>query len=465
MTASLFDDGAAPTRAGAPLAVRMRPRTLEELVGQRHLLEPGSPLRRLVADPGTGRAGITSVILWGPPGTGKTTLASLVSTSTGRRFVELSAVTAGVKDVREVVDRARDALGMRGEGTVLFVDEVHRFSKTQQDALLPAVENGWVTLVAATTENPSFSVISPLLSRSLVLTLASLTDDDLRDLLRRAVSDPRGLDGTVELSEEAEDHLLRVAGGDARRALTSLEAAAGAALDAGTNVVDLGAVERAVATRRPATTATATSTTTSSARSSRACRGSDVDAALHYLARMLEAGEDPRFIARRLIILASEDVGMADPTALQTAVAAANAVQLIGLPEGRLTLAQATVAIALAPKSNAVTVAIGEAEADVRRGLIGPVPAHLRDSHYARASDFGHGVGYVYPHDVPGGVAEQQYAPDQATGRRYYVPTRHGAEARYADVLDRLRVALGREAPPVGSEDVSSGDATSGSEG
>ncbi len=477
MTASLFDDGAAPTRAGAPLAVRMRPRTLDELVGQKHLLEPGSPLRRLVADPVSGRAGITSVILWGPPGTGKTTLASLVSTSTGRRFVELSAVTAGVKDVREVVERARDALGMQGQGTVLFVDEVHRFSKTQQDALLPAVENGWVTLVAATTENPSFSVISPLLSRSLVLTLASLTDDDLRELLHRAVTDPRGLDGTIELSAEAEDHLLRVAGGDARRALTSLEAAAGAALDAGTHVVDLAAVERAVAHAAPRYDRDGDQHYDVISAFIKSCRGSDVDAALHYLARMLEAGEDPRFIARRLIILASEDVGMADPTALQTAVAAATAVQLIGLPEGRLTLAQATVAIALAPKSNAVTVAIGEAEADVRRGLIGPVPAHLRDSHYARASDLGHGVGYVYPHDVPGGVADQQYAPDQAAGRRYYVPTRYGAEARYADVLDRLRVALGREpapapnsdepaaAPPVGSDDGPEGGPSSSGKG
>ncbi len=475
MTASLFDDGAAPTRAGAPLAVRMRPRTLEELVGQRHLLEPGSPLRRLVADPVAGRAGITSVILWGPPGTGKTTLASLVSTSTGRRFVELSAVTAGVKDVREVVERARDALGMQGDGTVLFVDEVHRFSKTQQDALLPAVENGWVTLVAATTENPSFSVISPLLSRSLVLTLAPLTDDDLRSLLHRAVTDPRGLDGTIELSAEAEDHLLRVAGGDARRALTSLEAAAGAALDAGTHVVDLSAVERAVAHAAPRYDRDGDQHYDVISAFIKSCRGSDVDAALHYLARMLEAGEDPRFIARRLIILASEDVGLADPTALQTAVAAAQAVQLIGLPEGRLTLAQATIAIALAPKSNAVTLAIGEAEGDVRRGLIGQVPAHLRDSHYARASDLGHGVGYVYPHDVPGGVAPQQYAPDETLTRRYYAPTRYGAESRYADVLDRLRVALGREsatasnsdgsqqAPPVGSDDgPSDGSASNG---
>jgi len=467
VTASLFDEGASSSRPGAPLAVRMRPRTLDELVGQRHLLEPGSPLRRLVSGGGDGRAGASSVILWGPPGTGKTTLATLVSTSTGRRFVELSAVTAGVKDVREVIERARDALGMQGQGTVLFVDEVHRFSKTQQDALLPAVENGWVTLVAATTENPSFSVISPLLSRSLVLTLAPLTDDDVRDLLRRAVVDRRGLDGSVELSEEAEEHLLRIAGGDARRALTSLEAAAGAALDAGSHVVDLTAVERAVDKAAPRYDRDGDQHYDVISAFIKSCRGSDVDAALHYLARMLEAGEDPRFIARRLIILASEDVGLADPTALQTAVAAAQAVQLIGLPEGRLTLAQATVAIALAPKSNAVTTAIGAAEADVRRGLIGPVPAHLRDSHYSRAADLGHGVGYVYPHDLPGGVAPQQYGPDQLGDRRYYEPTRHGAEARYADVLERLRVALGRDAakpqepapdPPVGSESPTPGE-------
>ena len=467
MTASLFDEGASSSRPGAPLAVRMRPRTLDELVGQRHLLEPGSPLRRLVSGGGDGRAGASSVILWGPPGTGKTTLATLVSTSTGRRFVELSAVTAGVKDVREVIERARDALGMQGQGTVLFVDEVHRFSKTQQDALLPAVENGWVTLVAATTENPSFSVISPLLSRSLVLTFAPLTDDDVRDLLRRAVADRRGLDGSVELSEEAEEHLLRVAGGDARRALTSLEAAAGAALDAGSNMVDLTAVERAVDKAAPRYDRDGDQHYDVISAFIKSCRGSDVDAALHYLARMLEAGEDPRFIARRLIILASEDVGLADPTALQTAVAAAQAVQLIGLPEGRLTLAQATVAIALAPKSNAVTTAIGAAEADVRRGLIGPVPAHLRDSHYSRAADLGHGVGYVYPHGLPGGVAPQQYGPDQLGDRSYYQPTRHGAEARYADVLERLRVALGRDAAkpqetgpdsPVGSETPTPGE-------
>jgi putative ATPase len=423
----------------------MRPRTLDELVGQTHLLRPGSPLRRLISSAADGGPGPTSVILWGPPGTGKTTLASLVSTSTGRRFVELSAVTAGVKDVREVIERARDSLGMHGTGTVLFVDEVHRFSKTQQDALLPAVENGWVTLVAATTENPSFSVISPLLSRSIVLTLAPLDDDDIRGLLQRAVADPRGLDGAVELSLEAEEHLLRVAGGDARRALTSLEAAAGAALDAGSHHVDLSAVERAVDRAAPRYDRDGDQHYDVISAFIKSLRGSDVDASLHYLARMLEAGEDPRFIARRLVILASEDIGLADPTALPTAVAAAQAVALIGLPEGRLTLAQATIALALAPKSNAVTVAIGAAEDDVRKGLIGLVPPHLRDSHYARAKDHGHGVGYVYPHDLPGAVAAQQYGPDDLGDRRYYRPTRYGAESRYADVLERLRVALGRD--------------------
>jgi putative ATPase len=324
--------------------------------------------------------------------------------------------------------------------------------------LLPAVENGWVTLVAATTENPSFSVISPLLSRSIVLTLAPLSDDDIRALLLRAVADPRGLDGAVELSLEAQDHLLRIAGGDARRALTSLEAAAGAALDSGTHVVDLAAVERAVDRAAPRYDRDGDQHYDVISAFIKSMRGSDVDAALHYLARMLEAGEDPRFIARRLVILASEDIGLADPTALQTATAAAAAVALIGLPEGRLSLAQATIALALAPKSNAVTLAIGAAEADVRRGVIGPVPAHLRDSHYSRASALGHGVGYVYPHDVPGAVAAQQYAPDQAAGHRYYEPTRYGAEARYADVLDRLREALGHGAgdepttvPQVGS--------------
>ena len=443
MTASLFDEGVDPRRAGAPMAVRMRPRTLDELVGQRHLLAAGSPLRRLIAS--SGERSNSSIILWGPPGTGKTTLATLVSTSTGRRFTELSAVTAGVKDVREVIDRARDALAMNGIGTVLFVDEVHRFSKTQQDALLPAVENGWVTLIAATTENPSFSVISPLLSRSLLLTLQPLTDEDISQLLDRAIADPRGLNGAAELSDSARDHLLRIAGGDARRALTSLEAAAGATLDLGSHVIDLDAVERAVDKAAPRYDRDGDQHYDVISAFIKSVRGSDVDAALHYLARMIEAGEDPRFLARRLVILASEDIGLADPSALATATAAAEAVAFIGMPEGRYPLAQATIALSLAPKSNAVAVAIGEAQGDVQKGLIGPVPPHLRDSHYARAGDLGHGVGYVYPHNVPGAVAAQEYGPEQLGDRRYYRPTRYGAESRYADVLDKLRQALGRQ--------------------
>jgi putative ATPase len=368
-----------------------------------------------------------------------------VSTSTGRRFTELSAVTAGVKDVREVIDRARDALAMNGVGTVLFVDEVHRFSKTQQDALLPAVENGWVTLIAATTENPSFSVISPLLSRSLLLTLQPLTDDDISRLLDRAIADPRGLNGAAELSDLARDHLLRIAGGDARRALTSLEAAAGAALDLGSVLIDVEAVERAVDRAAPRYDRDGDQHYDVISAFIKSVRGSDVDAALHYLARMIEAGEDPRFLARRLVILASEDIGLADPAALTIATAAADAVAFIGMPEGRYPLAQATIALALAPKSNAVAVAMGQAQDDVRRGLIGQVPAHLRDSHYARSGDLGHGVGYIYPHDVPGAVAAQTYGPEQLGERRYYRPTRYGAEVRYGEVLDRLRQALGRQ--------------------
>ncbi|KRV50367.1 AAA family ATPase [Wenjunlia vitaminophila] len=429
----------------SPLAVRMRPRTLDEVVGQRHLLKEGSPLRRLVAEPQGGPAGPASVILWGPPGTGKTTLAHVVSRVTNRRFVELSAITAGVKEVRAVIEAARRDSGGYGRDTVLFLDEIHRFSKAQQDSLLPAVENRWVTLVAATTENPYFSVISPLLSRSLLLTLESLTDEDLRGLLHRALSAGRGLDGAVTLAPDAEEHLLRVAGGDARRALTALEAGAGAALAKGETTISLATLETAV--DRAAVTYDRSGDQHYDVASAliKSIRGSDVDAALHYLARMVEAGEDPRFIARRLMISASEDIGLADPGALQTAVAAAQAVQMIGFPEARITLAQATIALALAPKSNAAVLAVDAALADVRKGLAGPVPTHLRDSHYRGANSLGHGRGYQYPHDVPGAVAAQQYAPDAVHGRRYYQPTRYGTEARYADVVERLRRRLAGE--------------------
>ena len=420
--------------ASAPLAVRMRPRSLDELVGQRQLREAGAPLHQLIEGDRS-----MSLLLWGPPGTGKTTIAAILSQQTDRRFVEVSAVAAGVKEVRAAIDAARAELVAGGRETVLFVDEVHRFSKAQQDALLPGVENRWVTLVAATTENPFFSVISPLLSRSLLLRLEPLTDDDLRTVLAQALSDERGLGGSVSLDEDAREHLVRLAGGDARRSLTYLEAAASAATAKGADTIDLATAETAVdqaAVRYDRQGDQHYDVTSAFIKS---IRGSDADAAVHYLARMIEAGEDPRFIARRLVILASEDIGLADPTALPTAVAAAQAVQLIGLPEARLNLAQATIALAVAPKSNAVTRAIDAAGADVRAGKIGPVPAHLRDAHYAGSKKLGHGKGYRYSHDEPFGIAEQQYAPDVVADATYYEPTALGAEAAVKERWERIR--------------------------
>jgi putative ATPase len=410
----LFEQAANEAAAAvAPLAARMRPATLDEVVGQDHLLGPGSPLRRLVEGGGT-----TSVLLWGPPGSGKTTVARLIAA--GRRFVELSAVTSGVKDVRAAIDDAKERLGFGGERTVLFVDEVHRFNKSQQDALLPGAEAGLVTFVGATTENPFFSVISPLLSRSLMLTLEPLDDAGIRTLVVRAVTDERGLGGRFTLADDALEHLLAIAGGDARRALTALEAAAGAAESLGDKTITLAALEQAI--NRAAVRYDREGDQHYDVVSAfiKSMRGSDVDAALHYLARMIEAGEDPRFIARRLIILASEDIGMADPNALPQAVAAAQALEMVGLPEAKLNLAQATIYLSLAPKSNAVIKAIGAATDDVRNGLAGAVPAHLRDAHYPGAKRLGHGEGYRYPHDFPGGVVEQQYAPDEIAGRVYY---------------------------------------------
>ncbi|WP_246558403.1 replication-associated recombination protein A [Nonomuraea jabiensis] len=410
----------------------MRPRTLDEVIGQRHLLGPGTPLRRLVESEAP-----MSLFLWGPPGTGKTTLAYVVSNVTKRRFVEVSAVSAGVKDVRAAIDNARRELGMSGRQTVLFVDEVHRFNKAQQDALLPAVENRWVTFIGATTENPFFSVISPLLSRSLLLTLESLSEDDIRAVLERAVSDPRGLGGRATLAPQALEHLVRLAGGDARRSLTYLEAAALLADDITIEVVEKAVDKAAVRYDRQGDQHYDVISAFI-----KSMRGSDADAALHYLARMIEAGEDPRFIARRIVIFASEDVGMADPTCLQTAVAAAQAVQLIGLPEGQINLAHAVIHCATAPKSNAVVKAIGAAIGDVRRGLIGQVPGHLRDAHYAGAAKLGHGDGYKYPHDFDHGLVRQEYAPEQVRERRYYEPTRHGAEAPIADRWAKIRAFL-----------------------
>ncbi|WP_040510472.1 replication-associated recombination protein A [Gordonia soli] len=460
-----------PPPASAPLAVRMRPQSLDEIVGQEHLLGAGSPLRRLISG-----SGAASVMLYGPPGTGKTTMAGLISKATGGRFEALSALSAGVKEVRAVIDVARRRL-VDGQQTVLFIDEVHRFSKTQQDALLDAVENRIVLLVAATTENPSFSVVAPLLSRSLVLQLRPLGSEDIRAVLGRAIDDPRGLGGRVRVADEALDHLVAVAGGDARRALTALEASADAALrhdhqpvsdldgpepdpdddpgisesgvgesDAGEHTPDVGPPTIAVADVEAAIDRAAVrydrdgdqhyDVTSAFIKS---IRGSDVDAALHYLARMIVAGEDPRFIARRLMIHASEDVGMADPTALQTAVAAAQVVALVGMPEARLALTQATIHLATAPKSGAVVSAIGAAVSDVEAGKSGTVPAHLRDGHYAGAKDLGNAIGYRYPHNDPDGVLAQQYAPDELVGTDYYQPTDHGFEREIGARLGRLR--------------------------
>jgi putative ATPase len=423
---------------GAPLAVRMRPASLDEVVGQGHLLAQGSPLRRLVEG-----SGVASTILYGPPGSGKTTLASLISQATGRRFQALSALSAGVKEVRAVIDDARKAL-ITGEQTVLFIDEVHRFSKTQQDALLAAVENRVVLLVAATTENPSFSVVAPLLSRSLILQLRPLTSDDIRTLVQRAIDDPRGLGGQVTVHPDAVDLLVQLAAGDARRALTALEVAAevvGGAVEPG-GALTVEAIEQSLDRAAVRYDRDGDQHYDVISAFIKSVRGSDVDAALHYLARMLVAGEDPRFIARRLMILASEDIGMADPTALQVAVAAAQTVALIGMPEAQLTLAHATVHLATAPKSNAVTTALGAAMADIKAGKAGLVPPQLRDGHYSGAAALGNAQGYKYSHDDPDGVVAQQYPPDELVGVDYYRPTDHGAERQIAQRLDRLRAII-----------------------
>lgn len=468
--ASASRSRSARSASRAPLAVRMRPRTIDEVLGQEHLLTPGAPLRVLAGE-NAGPAGPSSVILYGPPGTGKTTLAHVIARAPGRKFVELSAITAGVKDVRAVMDQALLDRDMYGTTTVLFLDEIHRFTKAQQDALLPGVENRWVILVAATTENPSFSIISPLLSRSLLLRVHSLEQSDIERLIDRALADPRGFDGAAVIDEDARAHLAAVSGGDARRSLTSLEAAAAIAFSeaeaAGNAPAETGPAETGAEETDPAapvriTLAHATEAVDRAAirydRSGdqhydvvsafiKSMRGSDADAAVHYLARMLEGGEDPRFVARRIMILASEDIGLADPQALQVATAAAQSVALVGMPEARIILSQAVIYCALAPKSNAAYNAINRAIADVRAGAAGQVPVHLRDGHYAGAKQFGHGVGYVYAHDEPGHVAAQQYLPDTLRGTVYYEPTQHGFERTLTERRERIRRIL--DAAPV----------------
>ena len=453
MTDDLFSVADEPEEVVRPLAVRMRPLTLDEVLGQDHVLGAGSPLRRLASPSSRGSlTSPSSIILFGPPGVGKTTLAHIVAKQSGREFEELSAVVSGVKDVREVLSRARDRLVGRGRETVLFIDEVHRFSKSQQDALLPSVENRDITFIAATTENPSFSVIKPLLSRSVVVKLESLQPDDLKTLIERALKDKRGLAGEVRADDDAIDDIIRMAGGDARKALTVLEAAAGAVT---------GDQKRNKGARRPVITTEIVDQVMDVATVRydksgddhydvvsafiKSMRGSDPDAALHYLARMLRAGEDPRFIARRIMIAAAEEVGMAAPQVLQTTVAAAQAVAMIGMPEARIILAEAVLAVATAPKSNASYNAINAALADVDAGLIGQVPLHLRNAPTKLMKEWGNHDGYRYAHDYPGAVAPQQYMPDELVGREYYHPNDRGYEHEIGPRLERIRAIVHAE--------------------
>jgi putative ATPase len=424
----LFDaEGAESLARRAPLAERLRPRSLREVVGQGHLTGPGGPLRAAVEK---GRTG--AIVLWGPPGTGKTTLARALAAEMEGEFVPLSAVTSGVKEVRGTLDTARERLKYEGRATILFVDEVHRFNKAQQDVLLPALEEGLVDFVGATTENPSFEVTAPLLSRSRVLRLRPLSDEALMSLLDRG----REVLG-VEVSPEVRTYLLRLSGGDGRRLLNALEAAAG-----GRGRVEVADVEGAVGERALSYGREEHYDVVSAFIKS--VRGGDPDAALHYLARMIEAGEDPVFVARRLVILACEDVGNADPRALPLAVAAAQTVQLIGMPEGRIPLAQATTYLASAPKSNASYAAINEALEDVRRGPVPQVPMHLRNAPTGLMKDEGYGTGYRYAHDDEPEGMNDRYLPEGLSGRVYYEPKDRGTEADIKVRLDRWR--RGREA-------------------
>jgi len=427
---SLFADAAHRNlERQAPLAARLRPRTLDEMVGQEHLVGPGAPLRALAESDRVG-----SAILWGPAGTGKTTLARLLAATTAKHLVTLSATAAGVKDVREALTEAERRLGEHGQGTMLFVDEVHRFNKSQQDVLLPAVEDGLVVLIGATTENPFFEVNPPLLSRSSLWRLRPLSAESMRTLiLRGLVAEGAAAD------DDAIDAVVAACEGDARAALTTVEVAV--------------ALARASAAQSGETPAELVLTMADMARARdgrlfhqgadehydqisaliKSVRGSDPDAGLYWMARMIEGGEDPRFLARRLVILASEDIGLADPQALLIAEAAARAVEYVGLPEAALNLAQAVIYLARAPKSNSVIVALGRAQEDVRSGAQQEVPNHLRDSHYKAAESLGHGEGYVYPHADPSGVVAQQYRPEALEGHVYYEPSPHGAEGGKAD--------------------------------
>jgi putative ATPase len=422
-----------------PLAARMRPERIDDVVGQTSLLEQGTPLRRLIESKDAGSA---SLILWGPPGVGKTTLARLIASTRGSSFRQLSAISAGVKEVREVVDEAKKN-ALYGSKTVLFLDEIHRFSKSQQDSLLPSVEAGDVQLIAATTENPAFALIQPLLSRSLTLNLSPLSDIEISALVNRSLLDPRGFGGEAVIDSAAAEAITNRSGGDARRALTLLESAAACAYerDAEARIVTIQLSDVETSSSRSASIYDRAGDAHYDVISAfiKSVRGSDVDAALFYLARMIDGGEDPQFIARRLIILAAEDVGLADPSALPLAVSAAQAVSLIGMPEGRIPLSEATIYLALAPKSNSAYQAVNDALAFVRDEGGASVPMHLRGTGYSAAAAQGHGVGYLYPHDSPNGVSEQSYLPEEARGRVFYQPKELGRESEYASLWSRLR--------------------------
>ena len=435
MSGDLFASAAQERLARrAPLADRLRPTRLDDVVGQEHLLGPGRPLRRLIEGDR-----LSSVILWGPPGTGKTTVARLIARVTAAEFTELSAVSASVKDVRELAARAQARLGESDVGTILFLDEVHRFNKAQQDALLPSVESGLLVLIGATTENPFFEVNAPLMSRSTLFRLEPLGPEAVRCLLERGLAAEE-----VAADDDALDLLVDRSAGDGRHALTSLEVAAALAVGRGGDRVSMDDAEAALGTKALRYGRDEHFDVISAFIKS--IRGSDVDAGLYWLARMLDAGEDARFIARRLVILASEDVGMADPISLVVADAAARAVEFVGLPEARLNLAQAVVHLATAPKSNRVTVALDRAGVDARTSGVGEVPMHLRDAHYRGAAQLGHGDGYRYPHDDPTGWVDQRHRPDEVEGNVYYDPSSHGAESEVAErMADRRRADGGAE--------------------
>ena len=434
---SLFDrQNRLDAGRNAPLAERMRPRSFEEFVGQEQVVGRDRVLFRAIA---AGR--LPSFILWGPPGAGKTTLARLVATVTQAAFEPVSAVTSGVADLRRIVAEARDRRGMHGQATILFVDEIHRFNKAQQDVILPHVENGTVTLIGATTENPSFEVIAPLLSRSRVFALQSLSPEEVEAIVHRAAGDAeRGLgDMKVTVAPDAMAHLVNIANGDARIALNALETAAYATEpDAGgARLIDLDTISDALQRRSPVYDKAGDSHYDTISAFIKSVRGSSPDGALYWLARMIESGEDPLFIARRLVILAAEDIGLADPQALTVAVAAQQAVHFIGMPEGRIPLAEATVYLSTAPKSNTAYAALNEAMADVRRLPNDPVPLHLRNAVTGMMQQMGYGRDYKYSHDYEGHFAEQEYLPPQLQGRRYYRPGTEGAEREIAERLRR----------------------------